>query len=353
MQVPIIQVKGQRSSVQLRSLVRYHTGQQQSLYDVSYEGRNDAPPRLLGYYIPPFQRPEVWYDSQKSRFIESIFLGFDLGRIVVSSDTKDNGTDGWLIDGQQRLTAIRDFIDSKITIFNDISYSDILEPGFDYDRSLGLLGGPGPKGTPADLWGETWLDVLVLRDASLGLLENAYLRMNYGGTPHTAAHMPKTQAQKRKKSIGTQGRVSASLTDALKVIMGHMGHNCSPVADDIRVKQLEEVVAQAQSVCSVYPCSKCDSCILLKDALERLPKDNADNQARIKALENVALIAIGLCSVPPCSKCCSIDPVKDALKALIPEATDAEIDVQAAIAKLKKHFGPERWRHLAAVMARM
>lgn len=59
---------------------------------------------------PRFQRKYVWNITQASRLIESILLGFPLPVIYVS----ENDEGQWVvIDGQQRLTSIFNFLDDK------------------------------------------------------------------------------------------------------------------------------------------------------------------------------------------------------------------------------------------------
>lgn len=183
--VPIKKIHGERNAIPLKRLAQFHKGAV-SLYDETYLGKEVPYERLLGFYLPPFQRPEVWSISQKSKFIESVFLGFDLGLFVISSNIH-NESDGWLIDGQQRMTALRDFIDNKFSIFNDIFYDEIMNEEFDYagnfyqkETDAGVL-----RQTPKNHWDTAYFNFLVLKDCSAEILHEAYLRMNYGGTPHT------------------------------------------------------------------------------------------------------------------------------------------------------------------------
>lgn len=75
---------------------------------------------LCGYALPPFQRDLVWDEARMVRFVESAASGLDLGEYVYvdASDKPDEDfegrrrfhrTDRWLIDGQQRLTALDRF----------------------------------------------------------------------------------------------------------------------------------------------------------------------------------------------------------------------------------------------------
>lgn len=75
------------------------------LYEMYKDG--DLDPR------PKFQRFFVWDDKKSSRLIESILLEVPIPNIYLAED--DNGKLS-VIDGQQRLTALIDFIDGKLKL---------------------------------------------------------------------------------------------------------------------------------------------------------------------------------------------------------------------------------------------
>lgn len=66
---------------------------------------------------PDYQRGFVWSDEDKEKLLDSVFCGIDIGKFVLV--TKDN----WLednvyyeiLDGKQRLAALMDFYEDKIT----------------------------------------------------------------------------------------------------------------------------------------------------------------------------------------------------------------------------------------------
>ena len=84
---------------------------------------------LLCWVLPAWQRPEVWDEARKRRFIEGIFLGLGTGYYVVHQpDWDESGARpmaGWLIDGQQRLGALRDFVCHGLPIFDDVRWDDL------------------------------------------------------------------------------------------------------------------------------------------------------------------------------------------------------------------------------------
>ncbi|TXI83159.1 MAG: DUF262 domain-containing protein [Cupriavidus sp.] len=133
--------------------------------------------RLMCWILPPWQRPEKWSEHQKRRFIEGIFLGLGTGFYVVhGADYQQDGRakpmSGWLIDGQQRTAAIRDFLDDKLTIFNGLRWADLDQP----TRWRRFLRVPFPARELA----------YTANEVSLMEISN---RLNFGGTPHELNEM--------------------------------------------------------------------------------------------------------------------------------------------------------------------
>lgn len=126
---------------------------------------------LLGFRLPPFQRPEVWTQDQKIRFIESAWLGFSLGEVVITQ-THEKEFDALVIDGQQRLTAIRDYMADQFPVFG-ATWSEVDEID---QRRLTL----------STTIGIVWLS----RNLTWESLRELYIRMNYGGTAHSPEHHP-------------------------------------------------------------------------------------------------------------------------------------------------------------------
>jgi len=82
---------------------------------------------------PDFQRNQVWNNTQKSKFIESILLNFPLPPIYLN-ETKE--AQYIVIDGLQRTTALNQFYKGEIELsglealpkYNGYSYTDLPEP---------------------------------------------------------------------------------------------------------------------------------------------------------------------------------------------------------------------------------
>lgn len=72
---------------------------------------------------PDFQRNEVWDDFRKSRLIESILLRIPLPVFYFSEDARGILS---VVDGLQRLSAIKQFMDNKLML-KDLEYLDNCE----------------------------------------------------------------------------------------------------------------------------------------------------------------------------------------------------------------------------------
>lgn len=124
--------------------------------------------RLLGSFkLPPFQRPAVWSIDQKIRFIESIWLHLPIASYVVNvsdQDKLDYPCDDWLLDGQQRWTAIIDYIADSFEVFG-LRFSHLSQP---YQRKF--MNHPFPA--------------IETRNLSESKCRDVYERLAYGGTNH-------------------------------------------------------------------------------------------------------------------------------------------------------------------------
>jgi hypothetical protein len=69
---------------------------------------------------PRFQRRDAWNITRKSRFIESIILGFPIPQIVLASKEKERGN-FIVLDGKQRLLTILQFYGKSETQNNNFS----------------------------------------------------------------------------------------------------------------------------------------------------------------------------------------------------------------------------------------
>jgi hypothetical protein len=134
--------------------------------------------RIMGFVLPPFQRPAVWTRRQQVRFLESLILGLPIGTYAYSQSIDNPKVDGWLIDGQQRMRAIAGFLADDFRVF-DLLWSEL--PVRDH-RMFSSLSFPA----------------YVLNELGEKELLERYIRMNYSGTPHTAADRKRAVRRLRK-----------------------------------------------------------------------------------------------------------------------------------------------------------
>lgn len=152
---------------------------------------------LLSLVLPPWQRPSVWDVERQRAFIEGILLGFPPGAIVtVEPDwtTGDGGSavvkpgSNWIIDGQQRVTAIRDFIEGRLTVFDGLRYGDL------------------PRREQLRRFDRIVLTRIVLPSSTdEETLKSLYRRMNYGGVTHTQADLDRLGEQMHREPSAVHG----------------------------------------------------------------------------------------------------------------------------------------------------
>lgn len=125
----------------------------------------------LGWLVlPDFQRPLVWTEAQMIRFIESAWLGYDIGRFAYVENEIGEEFNKLLIDGQQRMTAIFRYINDEFKVFGYL-YSE-LDP-IDHSR-FNMISMPTIL-IKNNRWSQLSREKLL----------SMYNRMNYGGTPHS------------------------------------------------------------------------------------------------------------------------------------------------------------------------
>lgn len=143
------------------------------------EGKNlvtDTAERYVcGFPVPAFQRGLVWTQEQNVAFIESAWLGIPLGTYNTHAmDWEGNEAEakhfsGWLIDGQQRLTAIEGYWNDKFKVFG-LLWSELTVQEKRRFTSIKF------SYFESSLWDEA-------------LIRDLYNRMAFGGTPHKIEEM--------------------------------------------------------------------------------------------------------------------------------------------------------------------
>mgnify|MGYP001302774596 CR=1 FL=1 len=120
---------------------------------------------VMGFFLPPWQREAVWTERQKIAFIESSWLGVNLGTFSYNFGGIGSPFDNLLIDGQQRMSAIQDYIEDRFPVFG-YRYSEVTE----IDRRFWEMG---------CIFGHFQTD-----SEDEAYLRQYYNMLNFGGTPH-------------------------------------------------------------------------------------------------------------------------------------------------------------------------
>lgn len=132
---------------------------------------------LGGYFIPPFQRPLVWSEEQKERLVESALLGVSIGTIVIvdamncpmQSSERFARTDRWLLDGQQRCSALVDYRHDRLTVFRGTECEHRWSDLTDLEQKRFL---------------RTQIGILKIQTDDVGYCMEVYNRLAFGGTAH-------------------------------------------------------------------------------------------------------------------------------------------------------------------------
>jgi hypothetical protein len=127
--------------------------------------------RYLGAFIvPAFQRGLLWTEAQKVKLIESIYIGMPIGAIVWNQTKAGGKCDRWLLDGQQRMTAIMGFVAGDFAV-RGWRYPDlpVIEQRHFERMNIGVI--------------ETQIE-------DEAMCREVYDRLVYGGTPHEPKLLP-------------------------------------------------------------------------------------------------------------------------------------------------------------------
>ena len=126
---------------------------------------------------PDFQRNFVWNSAQKSRLIESVLLRIPLPMFYFSEDDEGRIT---IVDGLQRLTTIKEFMDNKFSLRN-LEYLEDSCGGKYYKNEEGKIG-LDPK--YFRWFNQTQFSVNVIDPSSPPKVKyDIFRRINTGGKP--------------------------------------------------------------------------------------------------------------------------------------------------------------------------
>ena len=123
---------------------------------------------------PDYQRAHVWTERQQRAYVEYCLQGGEGSQVLYWNSIGWDTTDPHpveLVDGKQRLEAVRRFLRGELTVFRDIVY----------DPS-------GPR-MPLDFGFKMKIAALPTRHEVL----HWYLAINAGGTPHTEEELDRVR----------------------------------------------------------------------------------------------------------------------------------------------------------------
>lgn len=143
---------------------------------------------------PDFQRGHCWTREQQIKFIEAFIRGTigDTGRTITLNcpdfqRDEDKNTDlkGFVVvDGLQRLTAVRSFMNDEFTIFNDVVEGGLNKNSFDGTR-FGIKSNKG-------------LRFNILNFQFKRELLDYYIAFNDGGSVHTQEEIQRVKEMRNK-----------------------------------------------------------------------------------------------------------------------------------------------------------
>jgi hypothetical protein len=121
---------------------------------------------VMGYLLPPWQRPLVWTQEQNVKLIESLWLGLNIGTFTFNRAKRGSPFDNLLIDGQQRMWAVQCYLSDEFPVFGyRWSETTIVDKrGFENSRHFHCY---------------------ITESEDEQYLRSYYNMMNFGGTAHT------------------------------------------------------------------------------------------------------------------------------------------------------------------------
>lgn len=121
---------------------------------------------VMGYRLPKWQRPFVWSEAQSVKLIESLWLGLNIGTYTFNRHRDESSPlDNLLIDGQQRMKAIQDYLEDRFPVFG-YRWSEVTI----YDRR--------------GFENNSHFHCYITEKADEDYLRQYYNMMNFGGVAH-------------------------------------------------------------------------------------------------------------------------------------------------------------------------
>lgn len=172
--LPVPILDGALTSTDMRTLTSRSLWCTSTGGDMWHPGQEE----LCGFFIPPFQRDRVWDEGRQRAFVESAYMGISLGTIIYNdafnsgehrASTSYHRTDRWLLDGQQRLTALMHYVEGGMAVFTGMPCEHRWADLNEIERRT--------------FW-SIQMGVMATRSTDENKLRMVYDRVNFGGVPH-------------------------------------------------------------------------------------------------------------------------------------------------------------------------
>lgn len=108
----------------------YSIGELLKKFIVKGQEPNFEDESISGLFVPQYQRTFVWLEPMQSKFIESLLMGVPVQYLFAFELDEDGNLE--LLDGVQRLSSIKSFVDNKL-ILSDLEELDALN-GFGFNN---------------------------------------------------------------------------------------------------------------------------------------------------------------------------------------------------------------------------
>ena len=137
-----------------------------------------------GYILTPdFQRDEVWSKEEKSYFIDTLMKGLPVPMFYIAKKSNVSDSKYMVVDGKQRLKAIIDFYQNKISLPADFDKDELgcsILNSCTYDDILNLI---EDDATVKEYWDDFksyTLPMILINDPTDEILTDIFDRLNRG-----------------------------------------------------------------------------------------------------------------------------------------------------------------------------
>jgi hypothetical protein len=140
-------------------------------------------------FCAEYQRDYVWGMAEQQTFLRVLVSGFPVGSVALAKATDWDTCDGpyiEVVDGKQRLTTLKMFIDNEIPIL--LNGDEVY--WFEFSRAEQLS------------FGRPTLSAVILDDATVSDRLAYFVAVNFTGVPQSAEHRQRVMALQEARSNG-------------------------------------------------------------------------------------------------------------------------------------------------------